>query len=162
MTLENAGEKREFTLGALEKEFTLTIKTAKPYSSLSIIANDQVQDQADSSTNSVALSLTPGVNLFDGINTYVIQGMGKESDELVATIVIYYKAPYVVAKSSAIKVIYYAGDPFMVSLINKIRTFLGRENIAGYFDFEGMSSAEDFEGKLASKDYDITVRGIDL
>lgn len=88
--------------------------------------------------------------------------MGKASDETVATIIIYYKTPYVVGKNAAIKVIYYSGDPFMVRFITKIRTFLGREGIAGYFDFEGMASPEDFEGKLASKDYDITVRGIDL
>lgn len=162
VSLENAGEKKEFTLSAVQNEFTLNIKSTKPYNAMAIIANDQPQEQAETSTNSIKLSLVPGFNLFDGINTYVIQGMGKDSDEVVATLVIYYKTPYVVSKNAALKVIYYAKDPLTVNLISKIRTFLAWENLAGYVDFEGMSSAEDFEGKLASKDYDITIRGIDL
>lgn len=105
----------------------MTIKTPKPYDSLAISANDQVQTDADTNTNTVKLSLIPGFNLFDGINTYVIHGMGKESDETVATIHIYYRAPYVVSKDAALKVVYYSGDPLVVKLIEKLRTFLGRE-----------------------------------
>lgn len=162
ITIENAGEKREFTLGEVPQQMLLTIKAPKPYDSLAISANDQIQEQADTTTNSVELNLVPGFNLFDGINTYVIHGMGKESDETVATLHIYYRAPYVLSKDAALKVIYYSGDPLVVKLIEKIRTFLGWEGLAGYFDFQGMNSAEEFEGKLASKEYDITIRGIDL
>ncbi|MBP6910455.1 hypothetical protein KBC03_02545 [Patescibacteria group bacterium] len=46
----------------------------------------------------------------------------------------------------------------MVQLIQKMRMFLGREELASYFDFQGFSTAEEFEGKLASKEYDITIR----
>ncbi len=66
------------------------------------------------------------------------------------------------SKDGALKVIYYSGDPLVVKLISKIRTFLGWEGLAGYFDFQGMNTPEEFEGKLASKEYDVTIRGIDL
>lgn len=73
IVLENAGEKREFSLGEVTKDFTLSIRSTKPYDSLAIIANDQLQEQADSTTNSIKLTLTPGFNLFDGINSYTVQ-----------------------------------------------------------------------------------------
>lgn len=162
LNIDNIGEKRDFTLPEVTKDFTLTIKSPKPYDTLGITANDQLQEQAETTTNKVVLTLVPGFNLFDGINTYTIQGMGKDRDETVASINIYYKAPYKVSREGAIKVIYYSGDPQLVGLIHKIRTFLGWEDLASYFDFQGFSTAEEFEGKLASKEYDITIRGIDL
>lgn len=140
----------------------LTVKSAKPYDTLGMIANDQLQQDTESTTSTIALKLVPGKTIFEGINTYTIRGSDKESDETVATILIYYKAAQTVAKDNAIKVIYYNSDPLISQLVTKIRNFLAREGIAGYFDFQGISSAEDFEGKLASKEYDIVLRGIDL
>lgn len=160
--VDNPGEKKEYSLGEVGGEFTLSIKSPKPYDSVSIIANDQTQEQAITTTNSVKLTLVPWFNLFDGINTYTVHGMGTNSDEIITTLVIYYRTPYVVSKDNALKIVYYSGDPFMIELIGKIRTFLWREWLAGYFDFQGVPTPEEFEGKLASKDYDITIRGIDF
>jgi|GEM_PF-3362041 len=127
ITFETPGEKGEFTLGEVSPDYTLTIKSTKPYDKLTIVANDQLQEQADTTTNSVKLTLIPGFNLFDGINTYTVHGMGDSSDEVAGTINIYYRAPYAVSKDTALKVIYYSGDPLVVKLIQEIRTFLGRE-----------------------------------
>lgn len=162
VTIDSPGEKREFIVAESTWNIVLSVKSTKPYDSLEINANDDLQADVVSSTNSIKLTLIPEENLFEGINTYVVQGLGKASDETVATIVLYYKTPYVISKNAALKVVYYSGDPFTINLIKKIRMFLSREGLAGYFDFQGMSSPENFEGKLASKDYDITVRGIDL
>ena len=125
--IENPGEKKEFSLGEVTDELTLTIKSSKPYDSLSIIANDQPQADAVTNTNTVKLKLVPGFNLFDGINTYTVHGMGEESDEMVTTINIYYRTPYVTSKDRALKVIYYSGDPLVVRLVASIRTSLGWE-----------------------------------
>ncbi len=75
VTIDNVGERNEFTLGELSKDMVLTIKAPKPYDTLAIIANDQLQEDAETNTNTVKLTLIPEVNLFDGINTYVLQGM---------------------------------------------------------------------------------------
>lgn len=125
--IDNPGEKREFSLGEVAEEFTFKVRSTKPFDRLTIIGNDILQEQADTTTNSVTLTLTPGFNLFDGINTYVIHGMGEASDVTVATINVYYRAPYVISKDAALKVVYYSGDPLIVKLVEKIRTFLGWE-----------------------------------
>lgn len=162
MNIETPGEKNEFSLGEFTEDKFLTIKSSKPYDSLGIIANDQMQQDTESTTSTISMKLVPGKTIFEGINTYIVRGMGKESDETVATINIYYKTQEAVTKDGSIKVIYYNSDPLISQLVIKIRNFLAWEGIAGYFDFQGIASAEDFEGKLASKEYDIVLRGVDL
>ena len=73
VTIDSPGEKREFIASENTSGIVLSIKSTKPFDALKIIANDEAQPQAKSSTNSVKLSLVPGENLFDGINTYVVQ-----------------------------------------------------------------------------------------
>ena len=73
VTVDNIGEKKEYSLGEVTQSFTLKVKSPKPYDELAIIANDQKQTDAETTTNSVKLTLVPGFNLFDGINTYTIQ-----------------------------------------------------------------------------------------
>ncbi len=73
--IDNIGEKQEYSLGEVMTELNLTIKSPKPYDSLAIIANDQLQTQATATTKEAHLTLVPGFNLFEGINTYIVRGM---------------------------------------------------------------------------------------
>ncbi|MBP6910456.1 hypothetical protein KBC03_02550 [Patescibacteria group bacterium] len=73
LIIDNIGEKRDFSLPEVTKDFILTIRAPKPYDKLAIIANDQLQEQAQTTTNKVVLTLIPGFNLFEGINTFSIQ-----------------------------------------------------------------------------------------
>lgn len=169
-----ADEQEYIIEDVIDDKISLQLAFSESFDKISVTLNEGLEyfpSSYNALTQSSLYNLNPVFrNIAQGRNIYTIKGYENDVHTETYTLIIYYldEPSYPAAETvtttrtrEPFQVIYYT-DPTSTAMIDQFQAYLKRNEIDGYFAFNGFGDTNTFEGKLVSQDYDLVLRSINM